>query len=94
MGQGREQLKGFQSHLRRRVCKAALGCLVRPSVTCLHAHSHICSHALLTSKPSTQREGCLWMGSRMGAAEEQAHGRLLIGRLAGVYPVAVHIHWF
>lgn len=66
--------------------------------------SHVCTHTH-THSAHTHIRGCKgsgptpWNVSRLVPSGRGCHGgepsaSLLIGSLAGIYPIAVHVHWF
>lgn len=61
------------------------------------AHTHTVTHTEGGSSPDPHPGPleCLWMSLRQAARRGGGSSVwLLIGRLAGVYPIAVHVHWF
>lgn len=71
-----------------------------------HIHTHVhyaCTNvraAVRALDPHPGPQECLWNGTQWAGPWQlicQGGGPsalLLIGRLAGIYPIAVHVHWF
>ena len=64
-----------------------------------HTHTHT-EKAVRALDPHPGPQECLWNGTQWagpwqcGCQGGGSSALLLIGRLAGIYPIAVHVHWF